>query len=343
MPGGWGRGGYVMMPGPGQHATVNGAASQQRGLDGRARQRLSVRRETSKQFRAWYARWQRQWEQYWKHHRRHRKGHGATPSPTAPPTATATPVPTATASTPTATAPATPTTTPGGPPTTAPTATASPSPTPTGTGTITVTSVNWSGYTATGAAGTFTSVASGWTVPTVTCTGTDTFASFWVGLDGDGSNTVEQTGTEADCRGATPAYSGWFEMFPNAPVFYDKPVKPGDIMEASVTAEGAGIFMLTLFDMTQNWSEITERASATATLASAEVITEAPSANGQVEPLSNFGTVSFVGAAVNNVAIGTTPIDAVTMQSAAGAIEATPSAISGGIGNFSVTWDSNGS
>jgi hypothetical protein len=205
-----------------------------------------------------------------------------------------------------------------------------------------VTSTNWSGYAATGAAGTFTSVAAGWTIPTLTCGGTNTFSSFWVGLDGDGSSTVEQTGTEADCDGGTAAYSGWFEMFPSAPVFYDKPVRPGDDMVASVTAEGGGVFMLTLFDMTQNWSQITERTSGTATLASAEVVAEAPTSDGQIEPLTNFGTVNFAAAAMNNAAVGAAPIDELTLRSAQGAVEATPSAISDGMGDFSVTWESSG-
>ena len=70
----------------------------------------------------------------------------------------------------------------------------------------------------------------------------DTFASFWVGLDGDGTNSVEQTGTEADCTGGAAAYQGWFETFPQAPVFYDNPVQPGDAMSASVVANGGGAF-----------------------------------------------------------------------------------------------------
>ncbi len=130
-------------------------------------------------------------------------------------------------------------------------------------------------------------------------------------------------------------------MFPSAPVFFDEPVKPGDIMEASVTAEGAGVFMLTLFDMTQNWSQITQQTSATATLGSAEIIAEAPSQGGQISPLSNFGTVDYEGAAINNAAI-TAPIDEITMESAVGVTLAVPSAISGGVGNFSVAWDASG-
>jgi hypothetical protein len=201
--------------------------------------------------------------------------------------------------------------------------------------------LNWAGYAATGAAGTFTSVASGWTVPTVTCNGTDSNSSFWVGLDGDGTNSVEQIGTEGQCDGDFPVYSAWFEMFPNAPVFFDNPVKPGDFMEASVTAEGAGVFMLTLFDMTQNWSQITQQTSTTATLGSAEIIAEAPSQDGAIQPLANFGTVVYSAAAINNAAI-TAPINQVTMESAEGVTLAVPSAITGGVGNFSVGWDASG-
>jgi hypothetical protein len=96
--------------------------------------------------------------------------------------------------------------------------------------------------------------------------------------------------------------------------------------------------MLTLFDMTQNWTQTTEQTSAAATLGSAEIVAEDPMQNGQAEPLSNFGIVSFLGAAINNAAI-TAPINQVTLQSAAGATLAVPSTITGGVGNFSVGWD----
>jgi hypothetical protein len=206
------------------------------------------------------------------------------------------------------------------------------------TGTAT-TSMNWSGYAATG--GRFTSVSAAWAQPAVTCTAQTTFSSFWVGLDGDGTQSVEQTGTEADCSGGAAAYSGWFEMFPNAPVFYNNPVRPGDAMSASVTTSGSGSFTLTLTDHTQGWNQVTTQTSATAQLGSAEVIAEAPSA-ATVEPLSNFGTVSFSGATVDGAPIGSSAsLSALTMVSAAGATEATPSALTGGSA-FSVTWNSSG-
>jgi hypothetical protein len=203
-----------------------------------------------------------------------------------------------------------------------------------------VTSMNWSGYASTGNPGQFTNVSASWTQPTVTCGATNTFSSFWVGLDGDGTQTVEQTGTEADCTGGAAVYQGWFEMFPNAPVFYNNPVAPGDAMSASVVANGGGAFTLTLTDATQNWTQTTNQTSNTAQLGSAEVIAEAPS-NGNVLPLSNFGNVSFTNATADNQPIGNENASALTMVSAGGVTEATPSALTGG-NAFTVTWDSSG-
>jgi len=210
------------------------------------------------------------------------------------------------------------------------------------TGAVTAaTSENWSGYATSGTPGTFTQVSSSWTEPTVTCTANQTFSSFWVGLDGDGTSTVEQTGTEADCDNGTAAYSGWFEMFPAAPVFYQNPVDPGDAMSASVVANGGGSFTLTLNDTTQGWTQTTNQTSNTAQLGSAEIIAEAPSSEQGVLPLSDFGTVNFTDALVNTAAIGNASTTEITMESAAGAAEATPSALTDGDA-FSVTFDAAG-
>jgi PPOX class probable F420-dependent enzyme len=78
------------------------------------------------------------------------------------------------------------------------------------------------------------------------------------------------------------------------------------------------------------------------TLGSAEVIAEAPSdGTGAVLPLSNFGTVSFTNATVDNTAMGNENPGALTMVSAGDVTEATPSALTGG-NAFTVTWDSSG-
>jgi hypothetical protein len=196
------------------------------------------------------------------------------------------------------------------------------------------TSTNWSGYAVTGSR--FTSVSASWTQPTAKCSGT-AYSSFWVGLDGDTSSTVEQTGTDADCSGSTPKYYAWYEMYPKFPVNLSGTVRPGDHLSASVTTDGSGRFTLTITDSTQGWTNTTNARLKSAKLASAEVIAEAPSSSGGVLPLANFGTVSFSGAKANgSLLTSSTPhLDPITMQSGS-TVKAQPSSISNG--SFSVTW-----
>ena len=195
------------------------------------------------------------------------------------------------------------------------------------------TSTNWSGYAATGSK--FTSVSASWTEPTAKCSGT-AYSSFWVGLDGDTSNTVEQTGTDADCSGSTPQYYAWYEMYPKFPVNLRGKVVPGDKLTASVTTNGSGSFTLTITDATQGWTNTTTARLKSAKLASAEVIAEAPSSSGGVLPLANFGTVGFTGATANGTSMDKLPnLDPITMQSGS-TIKAQPSGISSGA--FSVAW-----
>jgi len=195
-------------------------------------------------------------------------------------------------------------------------------------------STNWSGYAVTG--GRYTSVSSSWTVPAVSCSGT-AYSSFWVGLDGDTSGTVEQTGTDSDCSGSTPQYYAWYEMYPKFPVNLSGTVRPGDHLSASVTTNGNGSFTLTITDSTQGWTNTTTARLKRAQLASAEVIAEAPSSSGGVLPLANFGTVSFSGAKANgSLLTSSTPhLDPITMQSGS-TVKAQPGSI--GSGAFSVTW-----
>src|SRR5436190_4132645 len=77
------------------------------------------------------------------------------------------------------------------------------------------TSSNWSGYAAFGTPGSFNSVSASWVQPSVTCTSKNTYSSYWVGLDGYNSSTVEQLGTEADCSSGAAKYYAWYEMYPH--------------------------------------------------------------------------------------------------------------------------------
>ena len=113
-------------------------------------------------------------------------------------------------------------------------------------------STNWSGYAA--ASGTYKSVSASWTEPTGTCSGSAKYSSFWVGLDGYNSSTVEQTGSEVDCSGSTPEYYSWYEMYPAYPVNFSNPVRPGDHFTGSVTHTSGSSYTLKLSDTTQGWS-----------------------------------------------------------------------------------------
>jgi hypothetical protein len=199
-------------------------------------------------------------------------------------------------------------------------------------------STNWSGYAVSGH-GLYKSVSSTWTQPSVNCLQTPTgYSSFWVGLDGDTTNTVEQTGTEADCSSGSPTYYGWYEMYPKFPVNYTNPVAPGDSMSASVTTNGAGGFQLTLTDRTKGWTRSVSARLKRAKLGSAEVIAEAPSSSGGVLPLADFNKVGFSAATVNGslLSSSTPGIDPITMVSSSGTVKAKPSTISSG--RFTDTW-----
>ena len=195
------------------------------------------------------------------------------------------------------------------------------------------TSTNWAGYSASG--GTFTKVSATWKQPTATCTAATAYSSFWVGLDGDGTNTVEQIGTDADCSGGKPVYYAWYEMYPKFPVNLSLTIRPGDTLSASVTTNGTGSFTLTIRDTTSGRSFTTTQKLRRAKLGSAEVIAEAPS-SGSVLPLANFGSVAFSAATVNGQPIGNFHPDRINMVSGT-TTKATTSALSNGTA-FSVTW-----
>jgi hypothetical protein len=196
-------------------------------------------------------------------------------------------------------------------------------------------SLNWSGYAAHGK--TYKKISASWVQPTAHCTSSRTFSSFWVGLDGFNSNTVEQTGTEADCINGHARYFGWYEMFPAFPVNFSNTVRPGDHFFGSVTFTGSGHYTLVLKNATRGWSHTVHKTLNSAKNSSAEVIAEAPSSSSGVLPLTNFGTIQFGNALVNGAAIGSTNPTKIIMVNSNGRAKDSVSALSGGKA-FSVTW-----
>jgi hypothetical protein len=200
------------------------------------------------------------------------------------------------------------------------------------------TSTNWSGYAAD--SGTYTSVSASWVQPTGHCSGENgDYSSFWVGLDGYSSNSVEQDGTDTDCINGSPQYYGWYEMYPNPSFNFGSTISPGDTIKASVTYAGSSKYTLTLADTTKDWSTSTSKTLSGAPRSSAEVIVEAPCCtnSGGVLPLADFGTVNFSSSLVNGAAIGNTSPTEITMVNNSGTDKDTVSSLSGGE-SFSATW-----
>jgi hypothetical protein len=203
------------------------------------------------------------------------------------------------------------------------------------------TSLNWSGYAAINS--TFSDVTGSWTQPAATCNGKSTYSSFWLGLDGYSSSTVEQLGTEADCSKGKPAYYAWWETFPDPSRTISRFVVTPGVTYTAEVKEDAGDLTLTLSGGgNQPFSLGTGQGSAS--LSSAEWIAEAPSMctkSGCRElALTNFGTVNFSGASANGGAIDDPAwnFDPLTMVTGNGTVKAEPSSLDPTGSAFSVTW-----
>ncbi|HTX32090.1 MAG TPA: G1 family glutamic endopeptidase [Solirubrobacteraceae bacterium] len=217
----------------------------------------------------------------------------------------------------------------------------------------TVTSSNWSGYAVEAASGQkFTNVIASWQEPSVSCTsGGSQYSSFWAGIDGYSSDSVEQTGADSDCTGRNRAsYYAWYEMYPANSVELSTriyPVSPGDTLTSEISVSGS-TFTLQLMS-SRGWHFTSTQSGSGLAQSSAEAIAESPEICGffscSLAPLANFGTMTFSGvqAAVNNGAnapFGTYTTDngphEIIAETSNGTVKAQPSALNGT--SFSETW-----
>ena len=213
----------------------------------------------------------------------------------------------------------------------------------------TASSTNWSGYAVTASSGAVTSVAGHWTVPSIqgTCPSTNQYSSFWVGIDGFSSNSVEQTGTDSDCQSGAPTYYAWYEFYPHPSYLITSvAIHPGDNIYASVTFSSRK-FTLFLQDVTTGQS-FTKSGKVNAQRSSAEWIAEAPSSSSGVLPLADFGTVNFntdsatISGTTNYInGFPSASVYQINMVTSSGALKASTSSL-GTNGAFSVTWQSAG-
>ncbi|MDX3188592.1 G1 family endopeptidase [Streptomyces sp. MN03-5084-2B] len=157
---------------------------------------------------------------------------------------------------------------------------------------------NWGGYVSFGS---FTTATASWTEPSVSCTSTDDLFAPWVGIDGDGSSTVEQTGVATDCSSGRPVYQAWYEMYPAAPVYYSNSVSAGDHITATVTRTATNTYRLDISDTTKGWSKTITK-SLTSKHASAEAIIESPTDSYP----SISGGIKFTGVKFNGTNLAST-------------------------------------
>jgi hypothetical protein len=213
------------------------------------------------------------------------------------------------------------------------------------------TSSNWGGYAVQSTSGSVTSVKGSWVVPSVTgAKRTTAYSSFWVGIDGYISNTVEQIGTDSDIQNGRATYYAWFEFYPNpAYQLLRFPVRPGDVISASVTYS-SGTFTASITDQSTKKTFTTSSTMPSASRSSAEWIAEAPSSNQGILPLANFGTVTFSSCTANvgngpqsilsfgPLATSTTGTGYDPITIIQPAATATPTALTGTGDYFSVQW-----
>ena len=186
-------------------------------------------------------------------------------------------------------------------------------------------SPNWSGYVVPSSSALLTDVSGQWTVPTLNCAVTpNASGSIWVGIGGverptgGSSGTLLQTGVNIECVNGSPQYAGWFEEYPSIPNFSKDfagfPVSAGDSIEASVFQTSTGSWTTRLDDLTtgssgwmvtgEDWGVGSDSGStfsdqgSTAGLSysggyTAEWIVEAPTVQGSVASLVDYGSVSF--------------------------------------------------
>lgn len=223
---------------------------------------------------------------------------------------------------------------------------------------IAVTSTNWSGYVAAlnlnnPVPFSVSVVGGSWIVPDVHAMGSDTWCSFWVGIDGAGSPTVEQIGTEHDIRNGVQHHYAWYEMFPLGSVeIVGFPVEPGDQITASVAYIPLGgllqpnndLFILQIFNNTKKmYTSIPYITTSRMQRVCAEWVVEAPWLN-KTLPLSNFGSglLFNCSAVINNIAGSVSnpswQHELMSMVDVSGIVKAVPSDLSVDGKSFSVAW-----
>jgi hypothetical protein len=180
----------------------------------------------------------------------------------------------------------------------------------------------WAGWVDTLPPGSYQSSSATWTVPKVSCDPLENSAAVeWVGLDGFGESTVEQTGTQTFCEFGQDSYGAWWELFGtpvNGGALVNLPgndhVHPGDQIFDQVVAgqgspvagppggpgfPGAGQYLFYMVNFTERWSfwviEPPSALNPSPPDQTVEWIVEQPSCFWTCQALAQYGQVTFTG------------------------------------------------
>ena len=187
-------------------------------------------------------------------------------------------------------------------------------------------SLNWAGYVADGA--NITSVSGTWVVPPVDSENRLAADATWVGVGGIKNLNLIQAGTQAvvDPSGGVQ-YQAWVEGLPNESKPVALAVNPGDTMSATISEESAGLWRISLRNLTTGKS-YEMHMPYDSTHASAEWIQEKPMGNVSIA-LDEFHHADFLSASMVQQGVAMTPLEAhahaLTMVNAAGEVIAVPS------------------
>jgi len=173
------------------------------------------------------------------------------------------------------------------------------------------TSRNWAGYVINSSD--LTAISASWTVPEIHCPSGSTqivsaAVGVWIGIDGLGTATPEQVGTNGLCVNGSATYVAWEEdatIKSGAQQSFSE-ISGGDHITASIAYLGNGQFRLKIADAQSSDSRTYTVIIPSAARASAEWIVEDPwnLETGNYFSLPAFQQVSFsdCSAAMNNVA-----------------------------------------
>ncbi|MCW4009133.1 MAG: G1 family endopeptidase [Candidatus Bathyarchaeota archaeon] len=163
-------------------------------------------------------------------------------------------------------------------------------------------SVDWAGYSVSSdnlfPQPLVSGVSGSWRVPQVAVTAGDTFSSAWIGIGGQGDNTLIQVGSLHESVGGRVSYGVWYEMLPdNAIPISHIAVSAGDEISASITLadRDANIWAVEIKDVTTGQG-FRQNFGYNSSMRTAEWIVERPLVNSKMSTLADFGTVTFTDA-----------------------------------------------